>query len=332
MSVAYASRFEAVFLCTHPKGPKMSCAAAARYMRKSESFVKKWVARYEAVKNVDDLPERGKRRSTSKSDDKVICAIFQKHPDFSLRQVKELLLKKGINVSLNLIRRRLHESKIKYRSTNMKPFLSEKHVENRLNWAKENIDRDFSKVIFTDESSFWAWLPRRHAWSTQSNRVVQRTVKHPAKVHVWGCFCSKGFGVLYVFTGNLNAEKMNEIYRKCLLKSAKRWFGPDTSAWVLQEDNDPKHRSHACTEWKRENGITTMNWPSQSPDANPIENVWSLMKMKLRGKGVFNIKQLSRRVREIWRSLPLELAEKLVKSMPRRCQAIIDNNGDWTAY
>ncbi|KYN00809.1 hypothetical protein ALC62_08492 [Cyphomyrmex costatus] len=41
MSAAYASRFEAVFLCTHPKGSKMSYAAARRYMKKSEGFVRR---------------------------------------------------------------------------------------------------------------------------------------------------------------------------------------------------------------------------------------------------------------------------------------------------
>lgn len=332
MSAAYASRFEAVFLCTHPKGPKMSYAAAGRYMKKSEEFVRKWVKRYKETKSVDDFPGRGTQRSTTKSDDEAILNIFQKNPGCSLRKAKKLLLKKGIDISLNTIRHRLLDSKFGWRSTKLKPFLNEKHVEKRLEWAKANIDRDFSNVIFTDESSFWAWIPRRYAWSTRDHPVIQRTVKHPVKVHVWGCFCKQGFGVLHLFTDNLNAQKMNMIYQRCLLKSAQRWFGSDNSSWVLQEDNDPKHRSRLCTEWKRQNGITTLDWPSQSPDANPIENVWAAMKAKLREKRVFNLKQLSRHLREIWRSLPETMAENLVESMPRRCQAILDNKGDWTSY
>ena len=62
MSSVYAKRFEAVFLCTHPKGPVMFYTAAAKYIKKSKSFVKKWVKRYKANKTVDDLPERGKSR------------------------------------------------------------------------------------------------------------------------------------------------------------------------------------------------------------------------------------------------------------------------------
>ena len=55
MSIKYASRYEAVFLCTHPK---MLQLAVAKYMKKSKSFVQKWVQQYNVAKNVDDLPER----------------------------------------------------------------------------------------------------------------------------------------------------------------------------------------------------------------------------------------------------------------------------------
>ncbi|EFN75575.1 Transposable element Tcb2 transposase, partial [Harpegnathos saltator] len=56
--------------------------------------------------------------------------------------------------------------------------------------------------------------------------------------------------------------------------------------WILQEDNDPKHRNKLCTERKKQSGIVTLDWPSQSPDTNPIENVWAYLKHKLRGKRV----------------------------------------------
>ncbi|EFN81406.1 Transposable element Tcb2 transposase, partial [Harpegnathos saltator] len=74
------------------------------------------------------------------------------------------------------------------------------------------------------------------------------------------------------------------------------------------------------------------DWPSQSPDANPIENVWAYIKQKLRGKRVFTLKQLSREIRCIWKALPLEYAENLVDSMPRRYQTIIDADDGWTRY
>ena len=72
MSSVYAKRFEAVFLCANPKGPLMSYTAAAKYVKKLKSSVKKWVERYKASKTVDDLPERGKSRATTSKQDKAI--------------------------------------------------------------------------------------------------------------------------------------------------------------------------------------------------------------------------------------------------------------------
>lgn len=199
-------------------------------------------------------------------------------------------------------------------------------------WAQENKDRDWDKIIFSDEASFWASSITPRAWSTADNRLVERTVKHPVKVHVWGCFSKRGFGNLNLFTGTLNAVKMNQIYQKALLPSARRLFPSPSESWILQEDNDPKHRSRLCTAWKLDNGIEVLDWPSQSPDANPIENVWALMKLKLRGKKTLTAAELIRNLKAIWKSLSREYAENLVESMPRRCQAIMDNGGDWTPY
>lgn len=332
MSAPYAKRFEAVFLCTHSKGPKMSYKAAAKYMHKSEDFVRKWVIRYKEQNNVDDLPERGKTRGTSKKEDKVIFKLFQRKSLLTLRQGQKLLAKKGVNISIMTLKRRLNEANISWHSTMLKPFLKPVHIENRRLWAMQNLNRDWSNVIFTDEASFCTWVPTKHAWSLPGKSPLQRTVKHPVKVHVWGCFSFHGFGTLYLFTHNLNAEKMLKIYRRALLKSAKKWFESDNESWILQEDNDPKHRSRLCTVWKAENDIETLDWPAQSPDANPIENVWSIIKRKLQGKRVYTLKQLCYHIRAIWRSLPQQYAENLVESMPKRCQRILDNNGDWTTY
>ena len=332
MSAAYASRFEAVFLCTHPKGPKMSRDQAAHYMKKSKAFVSKWVKRYSQTKTVDDLPDRGKSKKTSVAEDKRIVQLFAKNPLLSLRSGQEQLKKKGLIISLDTIKRRLVVNGVKYRSTVKKPLLSETHIEKRLHWARENKDRDWDKIIFSDEASFWAAGYSTRAWTTADNRLMVRTVKHPLKVHVWGCFSKKGFGNLYLFTGTLDAEKMTKIYEKALLPSAKKMFPHQNDFWILQEDNDPKHRSRLCTTWKAEHGINVLDWPSQSPDANPIENVWAWMKLKLRAKNVVTAADLTRELNSAWRSLPRSYAEKLAESMPRRCQAIMDNNGDWTPY
>lgn len=118
---------------------------------------------------------------------------------------------------------------------------------------------------------------------------------------------------------------VKEYYQKCLLISAEKFYGKNKDNGQLQEDNDPKHWSFLCIEWKTENSITTMNWPASSPDANQIENMWSYIKYKLRGKPIFILKQLPTRIKKLWCSLPYEYVKKFIES-------IIDNSGDWTYY
>lgn len=315
-----------------PKGPKMSVVSAAKYLHRSKTFVKKWITRYKINQNIDDLPERDTKRATAVRTDRTIINLFMKNPTLTLKQGQQRLAKRNINVSVATIRRRLHENKVQWRSVRTKPLLKQQHVEKRLLWARQHRTRDWQNVVFSDESSFWAFCPQRKAWAIHGKPMLQRSVKHPLKVHVWGCFSALGFGKLHIFTDNLNAQKMCKIYKMCLLPSAKKWFGDNPSSWLLQEDNDPKHRSRRCVAWKDENRIQVLNWPSQSPDANPIENVWALMKNQLRGKPLFNNKALCRKLKQIWRSLPAEYAQNLVDSMPRRCKAILINNGDWTLY
>ena len=54
-------------------------------------------------------------------------------------------------------------------------------------------------------------------WNLPEKKKVVRTVKHPVKVNVWGCFSSKGFDRIVCFKENLNAELMCDIYKRGLL-------------------------------------------------------------------------------------------------------------------
>ena len=97
-----------------------------------------------------------------------------------------------------------------------------------------------NQVIFTDETTVSSELCQRNGMELTWKKKVVRTVKHPVKVNVWGCFSSKGFGRVVCFKENLNAELMYDIYKRGLLPTAQKQFGHDSMLWKLQEDDDPK--------------------------------------------------------------------------------------------
>ena len=57
----------------------------------------------------------------------------------------------------------------------------------------------------------------------------------------------------------------------------------------ILEDNDPKMGSEKCILFKNENNVKVLDWPSQSPDNNPIGNVWGFIKVKIRGKKLYHL-------------------------------------------
>ncbi len=104
---------------------------------------------------------------------------------------------------------------------------------------------------------------------------------------------NSGFGRIYCFRENLNVDLLCTIYKRCLLPTAKDQFEWKSTDWKLQEDNDPKHTSKLANQRKSKYRIQRLHWPSISPDLNPIENVWKLLKMNLARKKSSNVQVIS---------------------------------------
>ena len=155
------------------------------------------------------------------------------------------------------------------------------------------------------------------------------TVKHSGgNVMVWGCMSAAGVGELYFIEVNMKSNIYCEILQQNMIPSLQK-MGRRA---VFQHDNDPKHTSKTTTALLKRLKVKVMDWPSMSPDLNPIEHLWGILKRKVEVRKVSNICQLRDIVMEEWKSIPVATCEALVNSMPRRVKAVPDNDGRLTKY
>ena len=146
---------------------------------------------------------------------------------------------------------------------------------------------------------------------------------------VWGCFSHSGVGLLYRVKGIMDRFQYRDILEKVMLPHAKRELPSD---WIFQHDNDPKHTARVVKDWLGKEEVQTLQWPPQSPDLNPIENLWNEVKRLLHNQRYHSALELEKAVKHIWTSFTDVFLNALIDSMPRRCHAVIEAKGYATKY
>ncbi len=193
-----------------------------------------------------------------------------------------------------------------------------------------------NSVPFSDESkfciSFWNQGPRvwRKSGEAQNPSCLKSSVKFPQSVMIWAAMSSAGVGPLCFLKSTVNAAIYQEILEHFMLPSADKLYGD--ADFIFQQDLAPAHTAKGTKSWFNDHGVTVLDWPANSPDLNPIENLWGIVKRMMRDTRPNNADDLKATVKETWASIPPQQCHKLITSMPRRIEAVIKAKGAPTKY
>lgn len=122
----------------------------------------------------------------------------------------------------------------------------------------------------SEESSQYV---RRTTNEEFSPQCVAQTVKHPME-------CSVSTGRLYVVEGMMNQHQYVKVLKERLVPQLKEWF--PSGDFIFMHDVAPCHKAKSITKFLSENNIKTLPRPGNSPDMNPIENLWTIVKNRLK--------------------------------------------------
>jgi hypothetical protein len=252
------------------------------------STVKNFLHRYYKRGRIENLPRSGRPEVLTRRDKRVILRAVRKNRQHTREQIRRIY---APHVSLATIDRLLRQHNIKKWLAKKRPKLKPEHAKARLEWALAHKDwtaEDFQRVVYSDECSVEKEPAGQQIWvfrtpSEKWDKGCIRPVKHrQVKLMVWGCFWGNQRGPLVpLVNGSVTARVYRELLRRSLLpvlEEVRVALGNPR----FQQDNARIHTAKLMLSFFERHGIHLESHPPYSPDLNPIEHAWVLLKRQLR--------------------------------------------------
>jgi len=301
----------------------------------SERSVYKLLRKYRGLGTAKNLQVAGRPRKTSREDDED---IVNEHENRPFKTASATARERGL--SKDTILRRLKCAGLKSRKAAIAPLLTDINKHKRLVWERNHHRwtlNQWSRVLFTDEASFAVdscdrgmRCFRRRNERHEENKVQAVKNRGYGTVMVWGGIFGDCKTPLVRVDGKMGAQ---EYIDQILTNSVVPFLKDNRQIGCFMHDNAPPHRALITRAFLAENNIPTLDWPSVSPDLNPIENLWGIMKRQLKNSELeTNPDALFLKLTDIWDNIPAKIVKNLTQSMLRRLAAVRAAHGGYTKY
>ena len=307
----------------------------AQELRCDEHAVTRWVHRWQETHSLEDSERSGRRRCTTDETDQSIGLFSDEKPTLTPKDIRREL---QLPVSPHTISRRLDKIGLWGCVQETEHALTEFDLQRRLAFANEHLDKSegwWARVFFSDECNFYLGhhgrtYVRRPVGASHDPKYMRQERQLHGKVSLWGCICAEGLGHAELYAGSLDSTRHRDILRRSLIKSLRQFY-PD-GPWTFQQDNVRFHTTPETVTYLHEKGETLIEWPPWSPDLNRIENLWNVLKARVYSRFPQTMERMEQFIREEWADTDLKYISHICRSMPRRLQLLLDNNGHKISY
>ena len=288
------------------------------------------VKRYKNHGTIFRLPGSGRGFKLTPNMLRLLEDRLQEDDEATAMQLLKLLNDKGYQVSRSTVIRARKILGWTFHGSRYCQMIRRKNKEKRLTWATENMGNDFEDVVWSDESMIQLENHRTFSYRKVGAPPKRKPKpKHPFKVMVWAGISRKGATNICLLNTSVDSAVYQEVLRTHLIPFLERSL-PNGQ---FQQDNAPCHKSLSTRRFIEKSNIRLLVTPPESPDLNPIENLWHEMKHFLRTTAKPRTKEeLLSGIQQFWATVTPAKCCKYIDHLRKVIPKVIEVKGEATGY
>ena len=341
----------------------------AKQLGHSKNTVKHWVHHYQEHGNVENDKRTGRKPALDDDGAKAALTLLLSDKHGTASEVARVIHAQGKSNTLlhksTIIRHARKAAKNEGKPIRVVRGLPSKDLSNankakRLSFALENRGRSWGNVMITDRKKFHFYYPgvqvKPMKWIRKGEKWVAPKVNHAQVVNLYAGITKYGVTKAHIVAGtshhvskfnnkkgqpskNITSAEYEQVVQHTFLPEGNRLFGAvGVSQWVLQQDNDPTHKKATIKVLRAHKGKLSTNaclmenWPPNSPDLSPIENLWGYLQCKVDARGCKTFMEYQQTVLDELKAVPKSMLANLFASLPKRMDDCIKAKGGKTKY